>query len=129
MSWEATHRRMDALREVEAELERNRDGVLPWRPEYKEIFGDAATLLAALRNRWAIMLAAQVEQIWDTSGKPSAAARTLAEQHQGLLKAITRPVASAVNAPRALVSTLATRQDQGQIGYGGSVFDESEGAA
>lgn len=112
MTWEQTHRRMDALREIEAELERTQDGTLPWKPEYREIFGDAAGLLAALRNRWALMLAAQVEQIYDLSGKPSATVRSLADQHKGLLRAITAPAGVAMSAPRTLMSKLPTAQQR-----------------
>lgn len=112
MTWEDTHRRMDALREVEAELERTRNGTLPWRPEYKDLFGDVHGLLDALKNRWALMLAAQVDAVYDASGKPTEAVRALAAQHQGLLKVIARPVSVVTSTPRTLVSLVPTRQDR-----------------
>jgi hypothetical protein len=114
---------MAALREVEAELELTRNGTLPWRSEYQEIFGDVTGLLNALKNRWALMLAAQVDSVYDASGKPSAATRALAAQHQGLLKVIAEPK---VRTQSGVVTLLSTRQDRGMT----SVRDSHhEGAA
>jgi len=59
MSWEMTHRRWDALREVAAAAEFSRE--LPWRPEYAELFGDREGLVAALRYRSRLAAEAQLD--------------------------------------------------------------------
>jgi len=59
MSWETTHRRWAALREVAAAAEFSLD--VPWRPEYAELFGDRAGLLAALRYRSELAEQAQLD--------------------------------------------------------------------
>ena len=56
MGWTETHRRWQALQEIEAQanaaLEHGRGlEELPWNAEYAEIFGDRATLAAALWHR------------------------------------------------------------------------------
>jgi hypothetical protein len=57
MGWTETHRRWQALQEIEARANaaaaqgRPLDE-LPWNPAYAEIFGDRAALVAALRHRW-----------------------------------------------------------------------------
>lgn len=85
MTWTETHRRLEALRAVEAELDRNGDGQVPWRPEYAEIFGNRHTLVLQLRHRWQLLVEAQAE------GRGTSAARqTLAAQHPGLLAALRR---------------------------------------
>ena len=59
MSWETTHRRWAALREVAAAAEYSRE--LPWRPEYAELFGDRDGLAAALRYRSDLAAQAQLD--------------------------------------------------------------------
>lgn len=86
MTWSETHRRLAALRAVEAELDRTGDGQLPWRPEYADIFGDRHTLLLQLRYRWRLLVQAQVEPTFEGA----AASRALAGQHPGLLAALRR---------------------------------------
>jgi len=66
MSWTETHRRWQALQEIEtlanAELSEGREiHELPWTPEYAEIFGDRDTLAAALRYRWEQTRRAQLD--------------------------------------------------------------------
>lgn len=53
MTWDAYHRRNDALREIAAAADQRRDGVLPWG-EYdtSEIFDSRDDLLLALHMRW-----------------------------------------------------------------------------
>jgi hypothetical protein len=66
MGWTETHRRWQALQEIEARANaavstgRALDE-LPWNPEYAEIFGDRATLVAALRHRWQQTRRAQLD--------------------------------------------------------------------
>lgn len=90
MTWSETHRRMNALREIEAELDRRGDGKLPWNPEYAGIFGDRQRLLLQLQHRWRLLVEAQVEEPIDPSGRPSAEHRALADRHRGLLAALRR---------------------------------------
>ncbi|MGH3412293.1 MAG: hypothetical protein ACRDPH_04340 [Marmoricola sp.] len=61
MSWEETHRRWTALREIAAIAEFRQDGELPWNQEYAEIFGDPDQLVAALRYRWELNATAQLD--------------------------------------------------------------------
>lgn len=61
MTWDAYHRRNDALREVAAAADQRRDGVLPWG-EYgtSEVFDSRDDLLLALHMRWHNRLRAYV---------------------------------------------------------------------
>lgn len=61
MSWELTHRRWAALREVAASADFFRDGELPWKDEYAELFGDRDGLVAALRYRHELAATAQLD--------------------------------------------------------------------
>lgn len=61
MSWDETHRRWAVLREVAAAAEFRRDGEVPWQDEYAELFGDRHGLVAALRYRHELALAAQLD--------------------------------------------------------------------
>ena len=90
MTWSETHRYYDALSEIEADLDRTGDGLLPWRAEYAAIFGDPAGLLLALRHRWDVLVQAQVEQPRDPSGRFSKELLTLAALHPGLMAALAR---------------------------------------
>lgn len=88
MSWQQTHRYYAALREVEQELDRTIGGVLPWRAEYAEIFGDRHGLLLALWRRWEVMVQAKVERPYDPAGRATTRLRELAGAHPGLVRAI-----------------------------------------
>ena len=66
MTWTETHRRWQALQQIEAlanaELSAGRTlEELPWTPEYAEIFGDRDHLAAALRYRWEQSRRAQLD--------------------------------------------------------------------
>lgn len=61
MSWDETHRRWAALREVAATAEFRHDGELPWKDEWAELFGDRDGLVAALRYRHELALSAQLD--------------------------------------------------------------------
>lgn len=103
MSWESTHRYYQALREVEAELDR-RNAIdnradLPWRAEYAQIFGDRDGLLLALRRRWQLLVQAQVEQPYDPSGVPTAALLAVAARHRGLITALRQANETAAPSP------------------------------
>ncbi|WP_028922065.1 hypothetical protein [Pseudonocardia acaciae] len=88
MSWRETHLYYAALREVEQELDGAVGGVLPWRAEYAEIFGDRHGLLLALWRRWEVMVQAKVERPYDPGGRATAPLRELAAAHPGLVRAI-----------------------------------------
>lgn len=60
MTWNETHRRWRALREIEQTLADGR-AELPWTEEYAELFGDRAGLLAALRYRWELARDTQLD--------------------------------------------------------------------
>ena len=51
MGWTETHRRWQALQEIEARANAAAIDELPWHPEYAELFGDRDGLAAALRSR------------------------------------------------------------------------------
>ena len=60
MTWSETHRRWQALREVEEHLATDA-AELPWTEEYAEIFGDRDGLVAALRYRWQLSRDTQLD--------------------------------------------------------------------
>lgn len=77
MTWEQTHRRMDALAEAEAALKVIPDQI-PWRPEYEELFGTPAGLAEALRYRWRLRLQVHLDpelgdKVREESPRPAAA--------------------------------------------------------
>lgn len=74
MTWTETHRRMDALTEVEAALAAEPDR-MPWRPEYGELFGTREGLADALRYRWRLRLQAHLDPDLDTGVLDEAMAR------------------------------------------------------
>lgn len=90
MSWTETHRFYDALHTIEADLDDGDDGVVAWRPEYGEIFGEPARLALVLRTRWDTMVDAQVERYYADDGRPSDELLSLAANHRGLLRAVAR---------------------------------------
>jgi hypothetical protein len=63
MTWDTFNRRGEVLRNVIAEADARRDGVLPMElPGVAEAFGDELTLLGALQLRWHTHLAGAVER-------------------------------------------------------------------
>ena len=60
MSWTETHRRWQALQEIEALASAGCEE-LPWNSEYAEIFGDRDNLAAALRYRLRLAREAQLD--------------------------------------------------------------------
>lgn len=61
MSWQQTHRRWRAIRDVEAEIHAGPAGVLPWNDRYAELFGSRAELVRALEYRWSLIVDAQLD--------------------------------------------------------------------
>lgn len=83
--WRRTSEWWRALREVSDELERRRDGVLPWHPRYAEIFGDRAGLRRALRYRWKLIAEAQEADPEAPTLDQILHEDALFERHRGLL--------------------------------------------
>ena len=66
MTWDAYHRRNDALREIAVVADQRRDGVLPWGEyETSRIFESRDDLLLALHMRWHNRLRAHVHKELD----------------------------------------------------------------
>ena len=61
MTWTETHRRWQALAEIEALVNASSTAELPWNDDYAEIFGDRDGLAAALRYRWNLTRDAQLD--------------------------------------------------------------------
>jgi len=70
------------VREVADEVERRRDGELPWKPEYAPTFPDPQSLLEALRYLWQLEVVARVEE-------PTL--QQLGDDHRGLLMTLLGP--------------------------------------
>lgn len=60
MSWTQTHRRWEALQEIEA-LAAAGATELPWNADFADIFGDRDGLAAALRYRWNLTRSTQLD--------------------------------------------------------------------
>ena len=61
MTWQETHARWQAIREIEAEIDSGPAGVLPWNDRYEQIFHTRAELVAALEYRWKLIVQAQLD--------------------------------------------------------------------
>ncbi len=61
MTWQETHERWQAIREVEAEIEAGHAGVLPWNERFEQIFHTRAELVAVLEYRWRLIVQAQMD--------------------------------------------------------------------
>lgn len=89
MGWTDTHRRWNALQDIEARANAGTLDMLPWSPEYADIFGDRDRLAAAVRSRWEQARRAQLdshlpehvlEEQW----------RRLHARHRGVLRLLER---------------------------------------
>lgn len=94
MGWTETHRRWQALQEIEAQanaaLSKGRPiDELPWTEEYAEIFGDRDTLAAALRYRWEQTRRAQLDSHLPESVLEEQWCR-LNARHAGVLRLLER---------------------------------------
>ena len=88
MSWTQTHRRWQALQEVEAWANTGADD-LPWTSEYAEIFGDRDGLVTALRSRWEQARRAQLDSHLP-EGVLEEQWRRLHARHAGVLRLLER---------------------------------------
>jgi hypothetical protein len=86
MTWSDTHRYYQALRTVEADLDRL--GRVVWYPEFDAVFTDQDGLRLALQRRWQIMVETQVEQMYHGVGRPSRELLDLAARHRGLVRGL-----------------------------------------
>ena len=89
MTYQETHQRYLALREIEAAAARNPDGTLPWKAEYAGLFGSRDGLLQALRHRWDLMTQAQLDPELDERLLDELALR-LRHRNRGLLAILNR---------------------------------------
>jgi hypothetical protein len=87
MGWTETHRRWQAMQEIEANTSVLDE--LPWTAEHAEIFGDRDSLAAALRYRWEQTRRAQLD-----SHLPEAVLEEqwcrLQARHAGVLRLLER---------------------------------------
>jgi hypothetical protein len=97
MGWTETHRRWQALQEIETWANADVLDTVPWTTEYAELFGDRDSLVAALRSRWEQARRAQLdshlpervlEEQW----------RRLHARHAGVLRLLERYDAARVPA-------------------------------
>ena len=93
MGWTETHRRWQALQEIEVVANTGPIDELPWNDEYAEIFGDRETLVATLRYRWEQTRRAQLdshlpEHVLDEQWE------RLQTRHAGVLRLLDRYDAS-----------------------------------
>ena len=86
MSWTQTHRRWQALQEIEA-LANAGCTELPWNAEYADIFGDPESLIAVLRYRWRLTQSTQLDSHLAESVLEEQRAR-LEARHAGVLRMV-----------------------------------------
>ncbi len=84
MTWSETHRRWQALQEVEALANAGAEE-LPWNDDYAEIFGDRESLAAALRYRWTLARDTQLDTHLPETVLEEQRAR-LTERNAGVLR-------------------------------------------
>lgn len=87
MSWTETHRRWQALREIETFVNASATGELPWKAEYAELFGSPDGLIAALRYRWDLTRSAQLDSHL-TEDALEEQRRRLVERNAGVLRVL-----------------------------------------
>lgn len=101
MTWTETHRRWQALQEIETLANDPSLDELPWTPEYAEIFGDRDRLAAALRYRWEQTRRAQLdshlpeavlEEQWCRLYSRQAGVLRLLERHEGRRTDLAEPI-------------------------------------
>lgn len=86
MSWTQTHRRWEALKEIEA-LAAAGCTELPWTAEYAELFGDRDGLAAHLRYRWNLTQSTQLDTHLTETVLEEQRAR-LIERHSDVLRLV-----------------------------------------
>ncbi|MCZ4500084.1 MAG: hypothetical protein JWQ74_2639 [Marmoricola sp.] len=97
MSWTQTHRRWQALQEIEV-LANAGATELPWNDEYADIFGDREGLAAALHYRWQLSRTAQLDSHLDQDVLAEQE-RRLTERNLGVLRLLRQHVQSGGTIP------------------------------
>lgn len=97
MSWTETHRRWQALQEIEA-LANAGATELPWNETYAEIFGDRDALAQALRYRWNLTRDAQLDTHLAEDVLEQQHAR-LVRRNAGVLRLLSAHAAGNVRVP------------------------------
>lgn len=101
MTWTETHRRWQALQEIERLANDPALDELPWTAEYAEIFGDRDQLAAALRYRWEQTRRAQLdshlpeavlEEQWCRLHSRQAGVLRLLARHEGRRTDLVEPI-------------------------------------
>lgn len=110
MSWNQTHRRWAALREIDA-LANAGCTELPWNAEYAELFGDRDALAAALEYRWNLARTTQLDSHLSESALEEQR-RRLTERHAGVLQMLANHArgTSAVGTERTSGSSQPVRR-------------------
>ncbi|MCW2783612.1 MAG: hypothetical protein JWP74_129 [Marmoricola sp.] len=101
MSWTDTHRRWQALQEIEV-LANAGCTDLPWNDSYAEIFGDRDGLAAALRYRWELHTSAQLDTHLAEPVLEQQRLR-LVERNAGVLRLLERHETGAPRSPLTIV--------------------------
>ncbi|WP_157551250.1 hypothetical protein [Nocardioides jensenii] len=96
MTWQETHRRWQALREIEETTRLDPTGEVPWNDDYALIFGDREHLVSALRYRWTIAVEAQLDSDLDPDER-AGLFRDLRQRNAGVLRILSRYPARVAN--------------------------------
>lgn len=117
MSWTETHRRWQALQEIEVLANAGCDE-LPWNDEYAAIFGDRETLVAALHYRWQLSRTAQLDSHLDENVLAEQD-RRLAERNAGVIRLLRAHLRSGGTIPAQRTATVtnlpSARPDLGRV--------------
>ena len=97
MSWTETHRRWQALQEIEALASAGCEE-LPWNPDYAAIFGDRDALAAALHYRLKLTRDAQLDTHLPEGVLEEQRLR-LAERQAGVIRMLRHHAAAGVTFP------------------------------
>lgn len=110
MTWSDTHRRWQALQEIEALANASSTAELPWNADYAAIFGDRDGLVAALRYRWELTRRAQLDSHLTEAALEEQRHR-LHARHAGVLRLLRSYDAGEPSAP-SYPATYAADEDE-----------------
>ena len=117
MTWDAYHRREDALRAVIDEANTRLDGVLPIDAALLDVFGDEVHLVGALQQRWHTRLSGAIEkaldeQPWDPQAAVLTAWRRTRSELPGVRLVLDTCAAHPTSEEMARTLRRARRQEQ-----------------